>query len=149
MPEPLSQLQSAVAARLRSDPALEAVPLLTRSQSDLAARIDEAVQRGLGLCVVVGHPLPERIVPDAPGPVAEAVGLAVEVVENIASTTAPLTALEAASAISRRLHLWRTGLAGWPEPLRLLERSPWREETDRRRPNRLVLAVRFILSGTL
>ncbi len=143
----LSQLQGAITQRLQSASALSGLTILTRSQSDLEARINEAIQRGRGLCLVVGHPMPERIVPDAAGPVAEAVLVPVDIYENIAIHTDTPTLLEAAEAVSARLHLWVPPLEGWSEPLRLAERRPWSELRDRGHPNRLGLRVELNVRG--
>ncbi|MGF1450262.1 MAG: hypothetical protein ACFB20_12715 [Opitutales bacterium] len=143
----LSQLQAAITQRLLASPALSAQTVLTRAQSDLEARINEAIHRGRGLCLVVGHPLPERIVPDAPGPIAETLSVPIDLYENVALRTDTLTLLDAAGAASARLHLWVPPLEGWSEPLRLSERRPWNELRERAHPNRLGLRIELNVRG--
>ena len=130
----LQQLQNLIKERL--DNLGAQIPVFSRNQSEVESSIDEVIQSGDGLCVVIMHPLPTKVQPHIRGPLFESVSVKVRVIENVYSNTSGSTLLEVAEQISERLHLWEIPLEANVTALSLLPYHPWKllsKEVDRLR----------------
>lgn len=102
----LLALQEAARTRLAEDPAFAGVPVLSRSEGDIANDIQAAVDR-LGICAYVFPPLPRRANANLPGPVFDAVELRVKVIENPVLNGTGKKAHALLEAALGSLHHWR------------------------------------------
>ncbi len=140
----LEQLQDVVGAYLAG---AQELPVIVRRSGDMESRIDEAVQTGLGLCLLVMHPLPASVHPNLPGPVYESVSVRVRVIENAFSNRTGTGILTAAERVSELLHLWSPHLKAWPTSLSLNPRSPWKLLHDRDVGTRTILEIELFAAG--
>ena len=77
----LFKLQEAVAIRLRRRRDFSRIPVLTRKNGELSARVKEAIALG-GLCVVIMPPRPHKVDAAQNTPVITELELCVRVVES-------------------------------------------------------------------
>lgn len=105
----VTTLQAAIEARLKEDPQLSAVAIITEDRKDLNTEIETAIAK-LGLCIVIGTASLGVSNPNLPGPVFDSVEFSAIVAENVLlnrSLGSELDAMSAAIAVHEQLHMWR------------------------------------------
>lgn len=119
MTNELNTLQSVATDRLKDDPLLSQVEIVSEDRSDLVSTIEMALAK-VGVCLVVGTVSAGVTNPNLPGPTFDSIRLTVSVTENVIINRSPgsaqLDAISLALAVARRLHHWRpsgTAFAGF------------------------------------
>lgn len=138
----LEQLQHSVEIQLNRQDAFLSVPVISHQTSNFESCLNELVQTGLGLCIVVLNPIPLRIIPGAKV-VFEHIHLRIQVIESPCTNTTGMTALNLAEQISLCLHHFQPPLSGWKGWLTLTE---WKELKDKQ--DRYILEICFQAHGS-
>ncbi len=143
----LENLQSAIVRQLREHLCLVGATVVARRAADLESQIEVATQAALGLSVIVLDPCPQRVEPDAPGPVFLEIAVTVRVIENLLINQTGGGLLKTAERAGRALHLWPL-----PEPwagcvLRLADHNPWTTPTSPTR-GAVALDLHFLAAGS-
>ncbi|MBN1404456.1 MAG: hypothetical protein JW942_08340 [Opitutales bacterium] len=143
----LFKLQEAVAIRLRRRRDFSRIPVLTRKNGELSARVKEAIALG-GLCVVIMPPRPHKVDAAQNTPVITELELCVRVVES-AFQNHGTDALTVAELVSRALHGWQPAAAGITSPLALDSDSAWAMDEEPDKKGRYTIEVNFTSAASL
>ncbi len=143
----LLKLQEVAAARLRRRREFARIPVLTRKNGELSARVKEAVALG-GLCVIIMPPRPRKADVAQPTPVITRLDICIRVVES-AFHSHEADALSVAELVSRSLHGWQPVMPGITMPLTLDSDSAWAMDEEPDRKGRYTIEVRFTGSASL
>ncbi len=143
------ELQEAVADRLRRKHELQGIPLFLRQSSDFESRLEETINTGLGICVVVLQPLPEKVAVATEGLSFSEIEQKILIVEDVLLNTSGQTALGLAEIISRQLHQWMPPLTDLDTALVLQATSPWDVDQKLKEGNRNEFELKFSLTATL
>lgn len=141
MQSTLFKLQEAAAARLRRRRDFSRIPVLTRKNGDLSARVKEAVAL-TGLCVIIMPPRPHKADDALENVVINELELCVRVVES-AFHEHSSDALSVAELVSRALHGWQPVTVGITMPLALDQDTAWSMDDEPDRKGRYTIEVHF------
>lgn len=145
----LDRLQGEVDRYLNANYVFKDIPVISHRQSDFESCVDEFAQTGVGLCIVVLNPIPNRIVPGDAGVAFEDIQIRVQVIESACTNATGLTALMVAEEISRCLHHFQPELNDWFGWLSIQEKQPWKETKDTEKLGRYMLEVNFQAKGSI
>lgn len=144
----LEKLQENIELHLNSHKPFQSIPVLRHQQSNFESCLNEFVQTGVGLCIVILNPIPIRIIPGKDRVTFEEILLRVQVIENSCTNDIAISSLSIAEEISRCLHHYQPTLKDWQGWLVLSEKSPWKEIKDEQKNNRYILEINFQVRGS-
>lgn len=144
----LEKLQENIELHLNSHKSFQSIPVLRHQQSNFESCLNEFVQTGVGLCIVILNPIPIRIIPGKDRVTFEEILLRIQVIENYCTNDISISSLSVAEEISRCLHHYHPSLTGWQGWLVLSEKFPWKEIIDEQKNNRYILEINFQVRGS-
>lgn len=145
----LENLQNDVERYLNTRPIFRETPVLSHKEGNLESSINEFIQAGIGLCVVVLNPMPIQLIPTESSVAFEEVSMRIQVIENPCSGLKSLNALKAAEAVSQNLHNFKPALEGWQGWISLQTHTPWKEIKDPFNLGRYILELSFYARGSI
>lgn len=145
----LLNLQESTARQLRRRRELRDIPVITRRNGDLGARLSEAIKLGRGLCIVVMPPEPTLAGPGGGTLTLAEVILRLRVVENAFAANPRHDALSVAELASRVLHGWQPPVPGITVPLALEEDDAWDVPDEPDKKGRYTIEVSFATAASI
>lgn len=143
----LEQLQQRVGQKIAH--LTPQIPVICYHPSCVQKRIDSVVKQGSGCCVLILHPLPQRVRPGVRGPIFEQVRLRIQLIENTYTLPKDLSILSLAQTISQNLHLECIQIGDWNACIQLQEKNPWQELKSPYPSTRSILQLEFLTTATL
>lgn len=154
----LEKLQKQVEIHLNSQQIFKEIPVLSHQINNLESCINEFIQTGINLCILILNPLPIRIIPTPTHIAFEDIKLRVQVIESfcpshsirqtLGETNTSPSILNTAEHISNILHNFKPSIDGWKGWLTLDETNPWTEIKDPQKSGRYIIEINFHIRGS-
>lgn len=144
----LETIQHRVESHLNAQTVFKDIPVFSHQESNLENCLNEFIQSGIGLCIVILNPIPLRIIPAIDVLAFEDIQLRVQVIESPCTNTSKITVLSVAEHISAILHNFRPMITSWKGWITLDELHPWTEIKDPQKTGRYILEINFHIRGS-
>lgn len=144
----LEEIQKQVEQHLNTQKVFKDIPVLSHQESNFESCLNELIQTGVGLCILVMNPLPLRIIPITTNIAFEHIQLRVQVIESACTNTSQISALSIAEFITHSLHNFQPSISGWKGWLTIDESQPWKEIKDTQKSGRYIIEINFHIRGS-
>lgn len=144
----LENLQLHVEENLKFQDLFKDIPILSHRTNNVESCLNEHIESGTGLYILILNPLPLRIVPSSEYIGFEDIHLRIQITENICSNFFSLSALATAELVSKSLHNFRPLIKGWKGWIALDETHPWKEIKNFQNPNLYTIEINFHIRGS-
>lgn len=145
----LEIMQGDIERYLNSKEELVDIPVISHSQGNLEACLEELMQTGIGTSVIVMNPIPTCVIPTDAGLSFEGLDVRVRVIECPGSINTEHSALGIAEYVSKNLDHYKPRLTGWEGWLELNPQIPFQEIKDPEKLGRYLLDVNFKALGSI
>ena len=143
----LENLQNTIEKKLNNNPSFENIPVIAHRQDDLDNCLQEFLDAGSDLCILVMNPLPTTIKPRTSQVSFEHSLIRIQIIDSGFPNVKKMSALAAAEFVSHSLHNFRPDIQNWSGCLKIDTKLPWREINDPQHLGRYILEVRFHTYG--
>lgn len=144
----LETIQNQIEIHLNQLKAFKDIPVLSHQDSNLDACLNEFVQTGIGLCILILNPIPIRITPIANNIAFEDIKLRIQVIESPCTNSSKTSALSVAEHLTKALHNLHPIIPGWKGWITLDQLNPWLEIKDSQKTSRYILEINFHIHGS-